>query len=217
MSSTIVERVRSFGIGIASPIDLAAIGYSRREGDVDDALEAARTIIAEGKRLKSLGEVGSKQIEEAFGLDPFEILRSQALFELGRRQGRVGKGPVVSITGPKDVYNLLVDYRGEKREHFCVVLLDAKNNVLRTSVVHIGTLSSSPVGMREVFRDAVREGASAIIVAHNHPSGDPTPSPEDIEITKSLVKAGVILDIPVLDHVILGELSYSSLADLQLL
>jgi DNA repair protein RadC len=101
--------------------------------------------------------------------------------------------------------------RDEKREHFIVVLLDAKNKVIRHVTVHIGTLTSSIVGPREVFREAIREGASGIILAHNHPSGDPEPSIEDVSITRKLAEIGHVLDIPVLDHVILGEFKVVSL------
>ena len=104
--------------------------------------------------------------------------------------------------------------RYEKREHFVVILLDAKNNIIRIAPVHVGTLTASVVGAREVFREAVRDGAAAIILVHNHPSGDPTPSPEDHEVTDHLVQVGDMLDIPVVDHVVIGERSYRSFAQL---
>src|SRR5262249_42746108 len=105
----------------------------------------------------------------------------------------------------------------EKREHFYAILLDSANHVMRKALIHIGTLTMSIVGPREIFREAVREGASSIIVAHNHPSGDPTPSPEDIESTKQLVQVGKLLDIPVLDHVIIGHEGYRSLSEMGLM
>jgi DNA repair protein RadC len=92
--------------------------------------------------------------------------------------------------------------------------LNSANGVIRKALIHIGTLTMSIVGPREIFREAVRDGASSIIVAHNHPSGDPSPSPEDIEITRILIDAGKLLDIPVLDHVIIGHRRYSSLNEM---
>ncbi len=177
----------------------------------------ARDFLARVQRLQGLENLAPDTANEVWGLEGFEILRAQALLELGRRVGAAGRGNPETIEGPGDVMELLDYLRGEKREHFVAVLLDAKNNVLRVAEVHIGTLTMSVVGAREVFREAVREGASSVIVAHNHPSGDPTPSPEDIEVTKELVKAGVLLDIPVLDHVVIGDRRYISLHDRNLM
>ena len=98
-----------------------------------------------------------------------------------------------------------------KQEKVITVLLDTKNHILGTITVHIGTLDASLIGPREVFRDAVRENAAALVVAHNHPSGDPTPSPEDIAVTKRLNEVGEILGIRLLDHIIVGKGKYVSL------
>ncbi len=194
-----------------------AVGFSRREEDAVNAEGTARDFLARVQRLQGLENLAPDTANEVWGLEGFEILRAQALLELGRRVGAAGRGNPETIEGPGDVMELLDYLRGEKREHFVAVLLDAKNNVLRVAEVHIGTLTMSVVGAREVFREAVREGASSVIVAHNHPSGDPTPSPEDIEVTKELVKAGVLLDIPVLDHVVIGDRRYISLHDRNLM
>jgi DNA repair protein RadC len=106
---------------------------------------------------------------------------------------------------PEDVLRLFPNMRREKREHFCLVMLDAQNQVITSRVIHIGTLTMSVVGPREVFREAIREGASAIVVVHNHPSGDVTPSVQDLDLTEKLMEVGYLLDIPLLDHVIIGD------------
>lgn len=201
----------AYGLGAATPFDLAAIGFSRRESDVDAAQEAARGFITSGKRLLGIADVTAEQLQQAFGLDRFEVLRAQALMELGRRTALAGKGPIESISSPADVFKLLSNIQRERKEHFYAILLDAKNNVLRKCLIHVGTLTASLVGAREIFREAIREGASAIIVAHNHPSGDPTPSPEDIQVTGKLKGVGEMLDIPLLDHVIIGDARWTSL------
>ncbi len=125
------------------------------------------------------------------------------------------KGEAVTIDSPQDAVHVIVRelgiYRSEKREHVFAILLDSKNQILRIETVHIGTLNASLVGPREIFRIAIREGASSLILAHNHPSGDPTPSVEDIDLTHRMVDVGRMLDIPVLDHVILGDPGYVSL------
>jgi len=172
---------------------------------VDASAEVGRSFLRRAGGIRGIGEASIADLSEATGLDEFEVLRIQALLELGRRTQSAGKGEIRSIDSPDDAMELLDWMRFEKREHFVAILLDAKNQIMRVAPIHIGTLTMSVVGAREVFREAIRDAASSIIVAHNHPSGDPTPSPEDIEITGKLVEVGEILDIPVLDHVIIGE------------
>jgi DNA repair protein RadC len=100
---------------------------------------------------------------------------------------------------------------GREQEHLVVVLLDTRNRLLRTVEVYVGSLNTSLIRIGEVFREAVRANAAAVIVAHNHPSGDPSPSPEDIAVTRALVEAGRLLDIEVLDHLIIGKDRHLSL------
>jgi DNA repair protein RadC len=201
--ANLVDNVRASGVRAASPVDLIAIAFSRRTDDVDEAM--ARTALKKYGSIGRMADSSFEDIKEATGLEEFEVIRCLALMELGRRAGRAEKGVHPEIDVPEDIYELLEDLKLEKQEHFVAVLLDAKNRVIRVANVHIGTLTSSLVGPREVFRIAIREGASSMIVAHNHPSGDPTPSPEDLEVTKKLVEVGKLLDIPVIDHIIIGN------------
>jgi DNA repair protein RadC len=128
----------------------------------------------------------------------------------------INNGPAVCCS--KDVHLMLKEFVGEMQEHFIVIGLDNKNKPLYRRVVSIGGMTQCIVEPRDVFRQAIVGGASRIMVAHNHPSGDPTPSPEDLTITERLVKAGELLGIEVLDHVILGDsFAYSSLRDLGLI
>lgn len=116
------------------------------------------------------------------------------------------------INSPDDVNKILQSYlNGVDREHFVVILLNRKNGIIGINTVSVGDLSSSIVHPREVFKPAIVAGAASIIVAHNHPSGDPTPSSDDINVTKRLKEAGDILGIGVLDHIIIGDGSYVSL------
>jgi DNA repair protein RadC len=208
----IVHRVLSAGVRAASPVDLIAIGFARREADVAMAEGPSRKVLQRFGSLRGLSEASRADLGAATGQDDFEVLRSMALMELGRRMAAAGTGPKNSIDSANDVIAHLDHLRYEKREHFVVILLDAKNAIIRIAPIHVGTLTMSVVGAREVFREAIRDGASAIIVAHNHPSGDPTPSPEDYEVTKQLVEVGRMLDIPVLDHVVIGERRHFSFA-----
>lgn len=112
----------------------------------------------------------------------------------------------VVLEGPQDVASILYSYlEHEDREHFVTLMLDAKNKVIGVNTVSIGTLCCAPVSPREVFKAAILCNAASVVLGHNHPSGDVTPSPEDIQVTKTLQAAGKLLDIDVLDHVIIGE------------
>jgi len=137
-----------------------------------------------------------------------------AAVELGRRVG--AEMPVGSVVRrPEDAAAVLVeDMRYLDREHFKIVLLDTRNRVLGTEVVSIGSLNSSVVHPREIFKICVKRSAAAVILAHNHPSGDPSPSEEDVEVTERIVRAGMVLGIDVLDHLIIGDNCYVSLREL---
>lgn len=213
IGESLVQRVQSLGVRGASAVDLIAVGFSRREADANGGEEMSRNILQRFHGMRALGEAGSNDLAELTGLEGFELLRSLSLVELGRRIGASGRGPVHAIADAVDVYDLLEHLRLEKKEHFYAVLLDSKNNVLRAVQIHVGTVNMSVVGPREIFREAIREGAASLIVAHNHPSGDPTPSPEDIAVTQKLAEVGEMLDLPLLDHVIIGDRTYTSFKD----
>ena len=191
-------------------IDLLAVGFSRSEEDAKLAEAMAREILRRYDKLAGLADTGHQELAELSGLDRFEILRIKSLIEIGRRVGGAGRGQMQEVASPEDVYKRLDHLRYERKEHFVVVMLDSKGQIQRIAPVHIGTVNMSVVGVREVFREAIRDGASSIIVAHNHPSGDPTPSPEDIEVTEKLVEVGKMMDIPVLDHIIIGYDHFTS-------
>jgi DNA repair protein RadC len=205
------ERVRFAGASGATLLDLMAVSFTRREEDILLGEAEARRLLQRFGGLDQMQGLTSAEIAST-GLEGFEVLRAQALIELGRRMATREKHSDVPVSTAREVYDRLREMlRGEKQEHFMVVMLDAKNAIQRIARVHVGTLTMSVVGAREVFREAIRDGASSIIVAHNHPSGDPTPSPEDIEVTKKLSEIGQLLDIPVVDHIIIGDRRYVSL------
>lgn len=210
---SIVQRVLSVGVRAASLVELLAISVSRRQDDVSSAEIPSRKLIQRFHSLRGFSEASASDLRAATGMDDFEVLRMQALMEIGRRTANAGPGPKDTIDSAEDVYNLFDHLRYEKREHFLAVLLDAKAHVIRTAIIHVGTLTSSIVGPREVFREAIRDGAASVIVVHNHPSGDPTPSPEDEQVTRQLVRIGEALDIPIVDHVIIGERRHFSFAE----
>ena len=147
------------------------------------------------------------------GMGPVKSLRLQASFELGRRM-LASQGPLTKVDSPAMVWrHLLPEFAGLKREEFRVLVLNNKNHVIRKCVVSVGTISEAIVHPREVFREAIREAGSSIIIAHNHPSGVLTPSNEDIQTTKRIRESGEIIGIELLDHLIIGELSYLSMRE----
>lgn len=204
------SRVQTLGASGASLVDLLALGIADSESDLERAQGVAMKLAPELRKFRGLADLEQKQLE-AKGASSFAAVRCLALIELGRRLATALSGPGAQIQDAEDIQKLLDHLRYEKKEHFVTVLLDTQNVVLKVETVHIGTLNSSIVGPREIFREAIREGASSMIVAHNHPSGEVAPSREDIELTKRLVEIGKMLDIPVLDHVILGERKFFSM------
>jgi DNA repair protein RadC len=196
----------------ASARDLLAVGIAKGESATAEAEALALKLIRTSGNLRKVAELCIADLE-ALGMGLEEALRALAWLELGRRIGLAGKGPVDTILKSEHVAALLDHLADEQKEHFVAVLLDAKNQVRRVCTVHIGSLTMSIVSARDVFREAVKEGAAAVVVAHNHPSGDPTPSPEDVAITEKLIEAGKLLEIPVLDHVVIGYRRHVSLRE----
>jgi DNA repair protein RadC len=170
------------------------------------AVELAGEVIAEAGGLHGLYGVSVHELMEINGIGEAKACIILAVVELGRRIGQVRNPGRPVISSPADVDRLL---RGRianlDRENFVVVLLNAKNEVIETPTVSVGTLSSSLVHPREVFKPAIRASAASVVVTHNHPSGKVEPSQEDREVTRRLGEAAEILGIEVLDHVIVGN------------
>jgi DNA repair protein RadC len=163
-----------------------------------------RLLVAAGglRRLRRLtaAELGRELGDDADGL------RVACALELGRRAGQVGPPRGRSVVGASDLEpHLRGRFAGLEKEVFLVLLLDAKHRLVRTERVSEGCLTWSVVHPREVFAPAVREGAGAVIVAHNHPSGDPSPSRQDVSVTARLARVGALLGIPLLDHLVVGH------------
>lgn len=170
------------------------------------------------KRLKELAAMSYVEFTELSGIGREKALRLAAAFELARRIAKSMPLKRPSITGPQDVATLLTEeMRHLNQEHFVILLLNAKNQVIKKETITIGTLNSAQVHPRELFKSAIRHSAAAIILVHNHPSGDPTPSTEDIEVTKKLVESGKLMGIQVLDHLVIGDNHYTSMKEKGLL
>jgi DNA repair protein RadC len=178
-------------------------------------LAAAERVLGDAG-IGFLRELRSWDLAQYPGIGPARATRLVAARELGRRAYGVGNdGP--SFDTPESVFFQTRDLCEDEREHFVVLLLNARQRLMRRDVVSLASLNSSIVHPREVFRPAIRNAAAAIVLVHNHPSGDPSPSRDDVEITRRLLRAGELLGIPVLDHVIVAGRRYVSLRREQLM
>ncbi len=202
------DRLSQYGPKHLTNTELVAILlWSGLEGE--DVFFLASRLLS---RLGGLGGLGRTtfadlcdEISAGEGMREAKACQLLAALELGRRFVTLAPASEVTVNSPEDVVNLVgSDLAGLDQEHLQTVLLNTQNQVMSIQEIYVGNVNSSVVRPVEVFRPAIRENAPSIIVVHNHPSGDPTPSPEDVLITNSLVAAGQVLGIALLDHVIIG-------------
>ncbi|MDA2922465.1 DNA repair protein RadC [Patescibacteria group bacterium AH-259-L07] len=164
---------------------------------------------------KKLPEVSYAELKKVFGLGSAKACEIVACFELGKRLLKSKKANL--YLSSQDVWQELKDIRGKKKEHFVVLYLNTRNQEIEKEIISVGSLNANLVHPREVFEPAVQNLAAQIIIAHNHPSGDPEPSKDDLEITKRLVKAGKILGIEIIDHIIVTKNDFFSFKDKKLI
>ena len=212
------ERLYTAGAHALSSRELLGILIgSGREGS--SAVEVAGALLqASDGSLRRMATLPLSEIQKVPGIGPAVAARIVAALELGRRLARESAMEKPRIQGPVDVYELcapaLMDLR---QEEFRILLLNTQHAVLRELVITRGTLDASVVHPREVFRAAISESAAAVVLVHNHPSGDPSPSREDREVTDQLAAAGRLIGIPILDHVVVGDGRYVSFVEMGLL
>jgi DNA repair protein RadC len=212
------ERLWALGAPALTSVELLAILLGTGSAGSDAASLAASLLERSGGSLRGLAARPSAELTRTLGVGPAKAARLLAAFELATRLWQEQRPPLPAIRDPADVAALLGPrLRDLTVEEFHLLALDSQARVIRDVLVSRGLLNSSLVHPREVFRSAIAEAAAGIIVAHNHPSGDPTPSPEDRAVTRQLVEAGRLLDLPVYDHVILAGDRFLSFASAGLL
>jgi DNA repair protein RadC len=207
------EKLQRLGTSALGDNELMAIvlGHGRSNAS---ALDLANTLLAGIGGADGLARARLDDLTKIVGIGPARAAQILAAVELGRRTLTRGGRQRVQVTSPQTVADLLLPQYGNRPvEQFGVVLLDTKHRVLRTTIVSIGTLDASIVHPREIFREATAAGAAAIVLFHNHPSGDPEPSADDVQLTKRMMAAGVLMGIDVIDHVILADVRYCSLRE----
>lgn len=211
------EKLEQFGSEMLSDAELLAIIIKTGNKNETSVMLAQRLLKQEdGSRgLSILHDVSLEQLKSIKGIGRVKAIQLKALSELSKRMASVSSmDRRFVVKSPEDVVKLLMEeMRYLKKEVFKLVMLNTKNHVIKRANISVGSLSASIVHPREVFSEAIKTGCSGVIFVHNHPSGDPEPSSEDIETTNRLVSAGNILGIKVLDHIIIGDGRFISLKE----
>lgn len=207
------ERLSKHGPEALSTPELLAI-LLRTGTARESALDVAEGIVGQLGGLRRLADASIEQLSQIRGVGVVKAIEIRAAVELGKRISAFTEEARPVIRCPADVSQLVMsELRHEAREQFKVLLLDTRNQVRRVSTISVGSLTESIVHPREVFREAIRHSSAALIAVHNHPSGDPTPSPEDVQVTQRLCEAGRVVGIELLDHVVIGDGRYVSLKE----
>ena len=177
----------------------------------ENVLNLATHLLAKAGGLQGLANMSVEELQAVKGIGPAKAAVIQAALQLGLRMLETTRRVGAQIRSPQDVANLLMaEMKQLDREYFRIVLLDTKHRVIDVPIISIGNLNSSIVHPREMFKECIRRSSSAVIMVHNHPSGDPEPSGDDIDVTERIVAAGDLLGITVLDHVIIGDNTFVS-------
>ncbi len=208
------EKLRQHGAAVLGDNELVALvlGSGSRRADV---LDLANDVLRRLSGLRGLARSVCADLARIPGVGPAKAAQLIAAIELGRRTLVQPTNERAQLRTPRDAAAFLMPLFGARPvEQFGVVLLDTKHRVIRTTVIATGTQNSTIVEPRDVFREAILESAAAIVAFHNHPSGDPSPSPDDLELTRRLVAAGMLMGIEVADHVVLGETRYCSFKEM---
>lgn len=180
----------------------------------ESVLHLANRVLTFFEQIHELKNATIEEIMSIKGIGKAKAVQLLAAVELGRRLSQQQTEERYTIRSPQDAASYLMpDMTSLKQEHFVVLFLNVKNQVLHKQTIFIGSLNASIVHPREIFREAVKRSAASIICAHNHPSGNPSPSSEDIDVTKRLIESGLIMGIELLDHVIIGDHKFISLKE----
>jgi DNA repair protein RadC len=208
-------RERLLSSGPESLADHELLAILLRTGTKEESvLQLAHRLLQRFEGLRLLKDATVEEISSIKGIGTTKAIQILAAIELGRRIHRLGYHDRYVIRSPEDgAKYVMEDMRFLSQEHFVAIYLNTKNQVIHRKTIFIGSLNASIVHPREVFKEAIKRSAASIICVHNHPSGDPTPSREDIDVTKRLAECGRIIGIELLDHLIIGDQKFVSLKE----
>lgn len=199
------EKLLRYGAKALSNQELLALLLGTGTA-TENVLDLATQLLARAGGLQGLANMSVEELQSVKGIGPAKAAAIQAALHLGIRMRETSRRVGALIRSPQDVADLLMgEMKQLDREYFRIVLLDTKHRVIDIPVISIGSLNASIVHPREVFKECIRRSSSSVIMVHNHPSGDPEPSEDDIAVTERMVAAGELLGIAVLDHVIIGD------------
>jgi len=207
------ERLQRFGPEALSAQELLALVIGRGVPK-KSVMSIAQELLAKFGNIKAISQASIEELSQIKGIGLAKAAQIKACFELGRREELEPELKNFDIKDPESVVRAIrASIKDKAKEHFKLILLNPRNKIIGISTISIGTLNASLVHPREVFKDAITHSAASVVLAHNHPSGDPEPSEDDLKITKKLVDAGKILGIEVLDHIIIAKNGFKSLAN----
>jgi DNA repair protein RadC len=207
------ERLRDYGPAALSDAELLAI-LLRVGVTGTNVIQLAHQLLGDMGGWPGLVRADYHDLCKRHGMGEAKTAGLKAALEIGKRLLVAEHGQRLQIKSPTDAAQLLMLEMGHlDQEHLRTVLLDTKNRVQAVSTIYIGSLNASMIRVGEIFKDALKWNSAALIVAHNHPSGDPTPSPEDVLVTREIVSAGKLLDVEVLDHLVIGHGRYVSMRE----
>jgi len=206
------ERLLKLGSEALSAQEILAVILGRGTKG-ESVMVTSQKLLSRFGNLKGVANASVEELIQTSGIGPAKATQIKAALELGRRlEADAGEKPRPILRSPEDVAaEVRSQLKGKKKEHFLVLCLDTRNRLINSRLVSMGSLDTSIVHPREVFKEAVSSCAASVIFAHNHPSGDPEPSKEDIELTKRLARAGEIVGIDVLDHIVVCDEGFISL------
>jgi DNA repair protein RadC len=207
------ERLQYYGAGALASSELIAI-LLRVGTEGESVLHVAQRLLGKYGGLPGLARASFDELCQEKALGPAKVTQLKAALELGKRLLVVSPLDRPQVRSPAEAAELLMaEMSLLEQEQLRTILLDTRNTVLGIPVIYQGSLNSAAVRIGELFRHAIKANAAAVIVAHNHPSGDPAPSPEDVRVTRAIVEAGKLLDIDVLDHVVIGQQRFVSMKE----
>jgi len=206
------ERLQRLGVGALSAQEILAVILGRGVSG-ESVMVTAQRLLSKFENLKGIAEASVEELSQVKGIGIAKAAQIKAAFELSSRlDGYAQAGEKTVVKTPEDVMGLVGKrLRAKKKEYFLALLLDTRNQLIKVAEISVGSLDSSIVHPREVFKEAISASAAAVIFAHNHPSGDAQASPDDIKLTKRLAEAGELVGIEVLDHIIIGGKKFLSL------